>query len=80
MKTEVSASSGQRMWGSRIALIAWMTIPAAVASPQAITEYPTPASPSRPIAITLGPDGAMWFSEQSASKIGRITTDRKSTR
>jgi virginiamycin B lyase len=24
--------------------------------------------------IVVGPDGALWFSEESASKIGRITT------
>jgi streptogramin lyase len=24
--------------------------------------------------ITTGPDGALWFTEQNASKIGRITT------
>jgi virginiamycin B lyase len=28
-----------------------------------------------PINITAGPDGALWFTENAANKIGRITTD-----
>jgi virginiamycin B lyase len=28
----------------------------------------------RPFDITVGPDGALWFTEQSESVIGRITT------
>ncbi len=28
---------------------------------------------ARPYAITAGPDGALWFTEESASRIGRIT-------
>jgi virginiamycin B lyase len=33
---------------------------------------PTPGSD--PSAITLGPDGALWFTEWDGNKIGRITT------
>jgi virginiamycin B lyase len=29
---------------------------------------------SSPEGITLGPDGAMWFTEQSGNRIGRIST------
>ena len=45
-----------------------------------INEYPTPTQPSFPAGITTGPDGALWFTEQSANpstsdfQIGRITT------
>src|SRR6266436_5523218 len=39
------------------------------------TEFPTPTAGSQPTAITTGPDGALWFTEQSGNKIGRITTD-----
>lgn len=39
-----------------------------------ITEYTIPTSSSNPTGIALGPDGALWFTEQSASKIGRIST------
>lgn len=38
------------------------------------TEYPIPTANSVSVGITAGPDGAMWFGETSANKIGRITT------
>jgi virginiamycin B lyase len=44
------------------------------AAAQVLTEFPTPTSAASPFAITVGPDGAMWFSEASANKIGRVTT------
>jgi hypothetical protein len=37
------------------------------------TRFPLPAG-SKPFEITAGPDGALWFTEFGASKIGRITT------
>src|SRR5262249_34249626 len=44
-----------------------------------ITEYPLPtpisgpiSTISSPIAITAGPDGALWFTENNSNKIGRI--------
>jgi virginiamycin B lyase len=37
-----------------------------------ITEYPVPTASSSPYAITVGPDGAIWFSEITGNKIGRI--------
>lgn len=40
---------------------------------QTFTEFTLPAPTSRPSAITLGPDGALWFTE--FGKIGRITTE-----
>jgi virginiamycin B lyase len=39
-----------------------------------ITEFPTPTANSYPIAITVGPDGALWVVEKNASKLARITT------
>ena len=39
-----------------------------------ITEYAIPTSTSTPTFIAAGPDGALWFSEESSGKIGRITT------
>ena len=39
-----------------------------------LTEYPIPSARSLSYFITAGPDGALWFSELSASRIGRITT------
>jgi len=38
-----------------------------------ITEYPLSAT-SGPLSIVAGPDGALWFTEYDAGKIGRITT------
>jgi virginiamycin B lyase len=36
-----------------------------------LTEFPIPAASK---SITSGPDGALWFTEDSVNKIGRITT------
>ena len=38
------------------------------------TEYTIPTPNSGPNSITVGPDGALWFTEGFAFKIGRITT------
>jgi streptogramin lyase len=42
-------------------------------SAQIVTEFPLPVG-SLPSGITVGPDGALWFTENHANKIGRITT------
>ncbi|HUA58738.1 MAG TPA: nidogen-like domain-containing protein [Verrucomicrobiae bacterium] len=39
-----------------------------------ITENRPPTSNAGPYFITAGPDGALWFTEESGNKIGRITT------
>jgi virginiamycin B lyase len=39
----------------------------------AITEFTLPTAGSGPVVIAAGPDGAMWFTEATASKIGRLT-------
>ncbi len=38
------------------------------------TEFPVPSASAFPQGIAAGPDGALWFTENSANKIGRITT------
>lgn len=38
------------------------------------TEFTIPSSNSKPLDITRGPDGAMWYAESDAFKIGRIST------
>ena len=53
-----------------IVLLGWP----ASARAQSITEYPIPTSASGPNGIAAGPDGALWFTETNANKIGRITT------
>jgi virginiamycin B lyase len=39
----------------------------------AFTEYPVPTASGEPHAIITGADGALWFAEWGAAKIGRIT-------
>ena len=38
----------------------------------AVTEYPLANTVAGPMMITKGPDGNLWFTEYSASKIGEI--------
>ena len=40
-----------------------------------MTEFPVPTANSFVWGITAGPRGNLWFTEQSGSRIGRITTD-----
>ncbi len=40
-----------------------------------IKEFRIPTAKSRPAGIALGADGAVWFCESAAGKIGRITAD-----
>ncbi|HVA34098.1 MAG TPA: hypothetical protein VNG31_08125 [Candidatus Baltobacteraceae bacterium] len=43
------------------------------------TEFTIPSANSEPYGITTGPDGNLWFTEQAANKVGRITTTGKIT-
>jgi virginiamycin B lyase len=43
-------------------------------APVPFTEYPVPTANSRPGALGAGSDGALWFSEDQAHQIGRVTT------
>jgi virginiamycin B lyase len=47
----------------------------APAAAQTITEYAVPTAGSAPTGIAAGPDGALWFTELSGNKIGRMTPD-----
>jgi virginiamycin B lyase len=44
------------------------------AAPVAAQQYLIPTQGSEPLDITEGPDGALWFTESSGNKIGRVTT------
>jgi virginiamycin B lyase len=46
---------------------------ASAAAAVQITEYPVPSG-GLPLHIAAGPDGALWFTEPSPARIGRITT------
>ena len=37
------------------------------------SEFPVPTANSSPNDIAAGPDGALWFTEAQANKIGRVT-------
>ena len=39
-----------------------------------ITEFAVPTAESHPYGITAGPDGRIWFTEESGNNIGRMTT------
>src|SRR5947207_6651225 len=45
------------------------------AQPPVIVEYPVPTAAASAHAITLGPDGNLWFTETIGNKIGQITPD-----
>jgi hypothetical protein len=51
-----------------VMLVRW-----SVTTAGAFTEYSIPMPNSAPMGITVGPDGALWFTETGANKIGRIT-------
>ena len=42
-------------------------------TPNSVTEYTVPTANSQVLGITAGPDGAIWFTENGQSKIGRST-------
>jgi virginiamycin B lyase len=44
-----------------------------------VTEFRVPSPDAGLAGIVLGPDGAFWFAEQYADRIGRITTDGQIT-
>jgi streptogramin lyase len=52
-----------------VGLLTWPRIAAAQT-----TQFTIPSAGSVPTGIVAGPDGALWFTEQSANKIGRVTT------
>ena len=63
----------------RLLLVVLVLVGAAVgvaeqALAQTITVFPVPTASSYPRGIVTGPDGALWFTEPGANKIGRITT------
>lgn len=53
-----------------VALLCWSSI----ATAQTATEFTIPTPASKPLGIAAGPDGALWFTESTGNKIGRITT------
>jgi formylglycine-generating enzyme required for sulfatase activity/streptogramin lyase len=40
--------------------------------PELVRQFPLPTVGAQPLGIAAGPDGAMWFTERNANRIGRI--------
>ena len=40
-----------------------------------MTDFQVPTADALPLGLTLGSDGALWFTERSAAQIGRMTLD-----
>src|SRR6516164_1112989 len=51
-----------------------LMLPAPTATPGLIAEYSVPTAASEPFAITKGPDGDLWFTENAANNVAKITT------
>ncbi len=47
--------------------------------PVIVEEHPVADGAAGPYALTTGPDGALWFTEYKADRIGRITPDGRIT-
>lgn len=72
--TELTPTGTFRLFAVGAALVTLLLLGAFAGSARAvqITEYSLPSG-SRPIYITAGPDGSMWFTDSGANKIGKIT-------
>src|SRR5438552_612546 len=42
--------------------------------PALVSEFPLGTAPPAPQGIAAGPDGALWYTDPGANKIGRIST------
>jgi streptogramin lyase len=70
---------GPRLFRVGLLLVSLVAALPATASPAVVTEFPVPTLNSQPAGITVGPDGALWFTEENGHKIGRITTGGRIT-
>ncbi len=65
--------SGKLLIILNVLVILVMEVLADIAGAVIITEFPLPFPFSVPVGITAGPDGNVWFTEQSGNNIGQIT-------
>ncbi len=70
------AATALTVRAAALALLASPLLALTTASPAeaAVTVYPVPTSSAGLGRITTAPDGSMWFLEEDANKVGRITT------
>jgi virginiamycin B lyase len=59
------------LFAALVGIVVALCLPAAASA--GITEYSVPTPGAGPFGITTGPDGALWFTEFSVDKIGRVT-------
>ncbi len=72
--TILSGCAGPRALGPALPAAEGLTYRA---GPDGVKLYPVKPAEAGLLEITSGPDGALWFTEQIASQIGRITTGGK---
>jgi len=74
----IGGESGPLRRRSRLAVAliaaAWLALPA-TAGAAAVTEFRIRTAASIPAGITVGPDGAIWFTEENGNNIGRLALD-----
>jgi virginiamycin B lyase len=62
-------------WWALTAIVVAVVVWPSTALAARLSEFPVPDGPDKELeGITLGPDGALWFTEFVGDKIGRITT------
>src|SRR5580698_1950190 len=66
-------------WGKGTPLTSGTATPGPAFTPKVTSEYPIPTASSKPMGITLGSDGNIWFTEQIVSKIGELDESAKFT-
>lgn len=69
----ITSSSGSSGQGSSGSAASTQSVPTACVLSGTPARFPTPTANSKPNGMTRGPDGNLWFLEDQASKIGRLT-------
>lgn len=59
--------------GAVITLVAAAVAAAPASAQPPIKRFPLPTQDGRPLGLTVGPDGNVWFVENLGNKVGRIT-------
>ena len=73
--TGISRAVRLRLWVPlALAAVALLLALPAVGRAVAVQTFPVPSPASDLQQIVAGPDGALWFTEQGANNVGRITT------
>src|SRR5260221_14190711 len=63
----------QKLAAAAVLLALAAARPASAETPR-IYEFPIPTAASGPDGIVFGPDGNLWFTEETGDAIGRMTT------